>query len=259
MSESYPSVLRTYFTRNLFEGNILPPADFTLVGADCLRQITDLNYSAGGGGAAQQPINPETNLYIRNAGVFSNFADGLVFKNPWQRVDLEIRVRAYTRGGNLTGTLAAAMNSKTLTGAGTAFVAEVPPGSMIEWEPNVGGPREVGIVNTVTDNTHLDLNNYPLTNIANCSFRILTPVGSGSRFYQQLSLPTLNQMFYVNHFVNLTNVTRDGILLDAILNHNAFSAVHDTVFLTKSISTDFDGDAIHFDGAVDVEFTEATS
>lgn len=246
--------MRTYFARNLFEGIITPPADFTLASANCERQVFDLNYAAGGGPVPLVPINSETNVHFRSAGVYSNFADGLVFKNAWQRVDLEIRVVAYTRGSTLTGTAAVPNNSKTITGAGTAFVAEVGANDLLEIVPIGGPPREVGIVDVITDNTHLDLNNYPLTNFGNCELRILTPVET--IYYDVLSLPVLNAMYYVNHFISLTGVERDGLLLDARLNNSPFSA-HDTVFLTKSISPDFE-DAVHFDGALDIEFTEAT-
>lgn len=80
----------------------------------------------------------------------------------WDAEDYDTNAFHFTSNANLTGTVAKTNGSAAIVGTGTAFTTELTVNQVISIP---GGATEIGVVKTITDNTHLDL----WRNLANTS------------------------------------------------------------------------------------------
>lgn len=198
MANKYESHLRTFTARNLVWNSAAsvpglftlgPPNVLTLADADFVTQFYRAN----------QPVHEwraGCNMNVKRAGVFSNFADGLVLSNTKQRLALLIRSALWYRmpcGGTVDFTV----GSRDITG--TNLNSIFPTGSgFIADNDNILTANFYSVSN-VTATTGL-LSDYALrtagiaTNTYVNRVDYLIPGLSTVTGYQALLLPVLNSM-----------------------------------------------------------------
>jgi hypothetical protein len=76
-------------------------------------------------------INPNSNLLLRAVTVNSNFADGLVWKNPGSRMTVTVGCNQLIIGDIPTGTVSAPTGSYIITGIATTFITSLIVGQSI--------------------------------------------------------------------------------------------------------------------------------
>lgn len=238
----YGSSIRFLQARNCFEGIISPPNDLTIAFGDWQEQLF----------TTVQLQNPNANFTIKSLGINSNFADGLIFKEPEDRVDIIVISRGLVHGAAITGTVNLTEGDKTLSGGGTTqFVTDgVSAGDFLL----IGG--RLYLVASVTDEDNLELSDYAKLTAAAQTCRETTLAGSFSFLFENTSM--FNFMHPVEEFIPLTSLLgseADSVVITAKVNQN-FDSVnrHSVSFLTKTINTDFDGDKIYIDVIGEFEF-----
>lgn len=245
--------MRMLTARNVWEG-VLPviPANMVLTGANCVYQIANRQRIV---------LNNDSNILIRKAGVFCNFADGLVFAEPGQSMQIVIESYALPTPTLLTGSVGFTYNSKLLQGVGSLFVAEIqaPGVDILKLQPpfftqNFNHPRYVQ-VDTVTNDLQLNMTDYAVfTSGAGAYEAYAYPPGlvvSSTNFILE-NVHTLNHMYEVNHFISPALYASLGNELVIVANVNP---LRDVTFFTKSIDTTFAGDKVNFDVILEIEIT----
>lgn len=240
-SKKYNSILRSYTVRNIYEDAALTPGTDVVIPAGnfILTNRTVINFSAD--------TNVETNYMVRRAGVFSNFADGLIFKNPADRIDIDLWFEAYRLSGN-PFVLVAAYGSRAVTTlggdgwvAGNRYLIRRPDNStMYVFATGAGAGN---------------LEDYwPFT--GNSSVYNLAAVASGYG-YSFRHVSALNCMYEVNEFAQpfqfASNLDYDIVALHCGVN---IQVPHTTTFMTDIIDTAFTDKTVFFDIVTEVEFTK---
>lgn len=246
-SNRYSSVVRLLTAKNIYE-SVLPaiPADFTLTAANTREQILNVH---------QPIINGNSNLTIRKLGISSNFSDGLVFKEPGQRLTAVVNVYGAQAGTALTGNLSITAGSNVLTGIGTLFLAELAPGDIILFDPVPAGipssPRWLRVLAVVND---LQATLYNYSSVTDTNNGIVYPINA-TNVYALEDISVLNQLYEVNHFIPSALSTVAGSEAIIICDINAALRDGNVDFLTKSIDPTFSADKIHFDVLAEIEVT----
>lgn len=242
----YGSVLRTYIIRNMYEDALASGVDIVIpAGAPPLRTAPQFTID----------MNPQTNISIDKIGVFSNFADGLVFKNPYDRIDVTVDTVAFQNMSN-SYTLQFTYGSKAVT---TTIGA---PGWTIGIEtaiaitdPETGRITVMNIMPTAVDAG--DLEDYWMYTTAQVQCNALQPVSIDNPIEQFHTISTLNCMYnfskFEEPFLFSGGNPYDYVALRASLN---YWSPHTTTFLTNSIDPAFDGNTVTFDLVLDIEFTK---
>jgi len=251
----YQSKLHVFRARNIVVGAVAPPADFLITSALSKRQLLQPHGPIAG--FYTNSCNINGNFCIRQAGVFSNFADGLVFKDSRYRLDIIFQAQACTiAAGSLTGLMSFDPTSKNVVGVGTAFVAELIPGDFITW--NTTGQQEYGIVDSITNPLLLTLRDYPHLVLAGWSAWKLSP--SMGATYQQAVMYDVSELnffhdcdIFFNPAAYSVGASTDLILTATFLQVG--SPARDIPFLTKSIDAAFAASPIFFDICANIEYT----
>lgn len=238
----YGSANRFLHARNCFEGIVSPPNNLVIAHTDWQEQLF----------TTLQLQNPDANFIIRSLGINSNFADGLIFANPEDRLDIIVTARGLSCDAAITGTVNLTEGDKTLSGGGTTqFVTDgVSAGDFLL----IGG--RLYLVASVTDEDNLELSDYAKLTAATQACRETTVLGSFPFLFENVSI--FNLMHSVEEFIPLTSLlaaSPDSIVITAKVNQD-FDATnrHSVTFLTKTISTDFDEDALYIDILGEFEF-----
>jgi hypothetical protein len=240
----YGSILRTYVARNLEEAALTSGVDIVVPPAPLLHTVPQFTLD----------MNKETNFNIDKAGMFSNFADGLVLKDPQYRFDLTLSATPFTLANN-PYTLTLTYGSKVVT----TFAGS--PG----WTPgldypvaiqeSVSGEYTVMYINATGAGTG-NLYDYWAYTSGNLLSEALTAFGS--RAYVVKNISVLNCMYNVTEFfqplIFTGGVEYAYVALRVALN---LTTSHNTTFMTHTINSAFDGSTVHFDAVIDVEFTGA--
>lgn len=244
MYNKYGSKVVTLYARNLLESTVSPPSDFTLTAANIIPQL------------AQEPFArmwPQSNIIIRRAGVFCNFADGLVFKSLNTRLDIQMTVIGFReRSPAMSGSsIAFTLGGKAITGTGTLFVTEsitylrFGVDEVMRLKP--AGKTETAA--NLADYSYLD----GAQAIGGAGIRALIPEGLEVGAVRHI--PVLNEMVEYNELFKPRDIytTATEVLgIEVTLQSRGL----DQVFLTKSINTAFANDPIFFDVGMEVEFTQ---
>jgi len=236
VSNKYFSILRQFRVPNVLdEETLAPPADITNLGV-AYYQIADIPPGT---------ISPQSKVVVRRVGIFSNFADGLVFKEPFGNFQATIKLYgAKVLAGGRTGTYANPYGSKTVVGL-TGSIDGIPSNGIIKLDDGRAGQYGIveygGVGNTL-------LQNYATVNAG--AFTEMQGV-AGSEKLRIFGIRTLNELQEVNEFLDpgvdiLTTAT--DVLLAATID-NAPD------LLTKSIDASFAGEKVTFDLVVELEYT----
>jgi hypothetical protein len=245
MANKYFSVLRDYVARNIAEETLSPPADLVVDGAgvDFKEQLATHHFIN----------NPEEhgNIILKEVAVFSNFADGLVFKSANESIDLNIRAIA-TKTWSDIGNVSTTLGSKTMTGAG--FIANLNPDDIIRIAN--AGSWYFAIIDSVTDDNNAELRDYAQITLTAQSGDTLTDSSGDNYIFRNIR--ALNTFYKAEYFFTPSTIVT-GDLTDLLVvvqpNFNLGTIHDDVTFLTKSISTDFEEDAVYFDAILRMEVT----
>jgi len=250
----YGSVVRAYTVRNLYETTLTAGNDITLPVVNN-RTMTQM----------VADISRETIFSPRRIGIFSNFADGLVFKNPADRINIGVQYDPFNKGDEYTFAFTQGLKAIT-TVAGT-------PG----WTPGTTYPISVEVPVTVTGFGNEEIVvNVTATGANTGDLEDYWAYGTNNLIAHALSnsiiVPTtrtvfgisaLNCMYEFNDVATPFLVT-GGDTFDLVrmrLNVNTLGggvANNTTTFLTSNINSVFDDETVYFDAVVEVEFTTAT-
>lgn len=221
-----------------YDNVISPPNDFTLPES----AITNNFYFR----LDQNFIDENTNYRIRNIGVFSNFADGLVPKNPGFNIKVSFGIQGYEYDSDVTGTSTPVPGSKIVTGVGTNYTAE------LSVNDTITEGRYLYHVASVDSNTQITLREYVQDDSFSTSLDKLSFTAASSSVITDIPV-VLNAMHPVEEFIPVEFFSSTPTYIGF---YGRLSHVGDIDFLTKSISTDYDGDSCFFDIYADVEYTE---
>lgn len=233
----YSSIERRHWARNIYETTIpAASADIVLANGNFVNQIVRDSFI----------IEPHTNLLMRRLGVYSNFADGLVWKNPSEFLFLTIEVHSVYQDSAPTGTQNVTLGSKTLTG--TLLTTDFGAGNFV-WDTTAASFYRI---NSLADAANGTLDNYASRTSADSFIRLL-PISDALSVVAEVR--TLNEMYEVEEFFNPLVFGAGANTPEFIVIDVRLASYGDVTFLTKSINTDFEGDPVYFDVALDLEYT----
>jgi hypothetical protein len=249
----YGSIEKTFWARNIYQGAFpgVMPADLVIAAADWKPQLFINKLST------IDSIGINTNIFIKNIGLFCNFSDGLVFKSYTDVMDFKVfGFIANPRVPAVTGTLAVSPASKTTTaGAGFAGLAA---GSIIK------AGNYFYIVDTVNGGgTSITLTDFP---------KVTQAAGTAWAEWSALSpfftitisdLRVLNTFMPLERSISPANVvtpaslTSSSVLMLRIdeINDLTGADAHDINFLTKSVDPAFASDVVTIDAGITIEYT----
>jgi hypothetical protein len=253
----YGSAVRTYIAANVMEELITPPNQLDVTNSNIRKQFFQM------GGSIQNPAfinsgvddwNLQSNFSIHRCGLFSNFADGLVYLAPCVRPSITIKAFPWKVNVALPGTVSMTAGSRDLVGFATTWNT-VGPGKLTvgRYYAINGHLLEITKVNS---DTSAEASQYVgLIDVAGISGQTMYSTIGGSLFVQNVlpCIDTLNYMYEADRFepISLVNVIGyTAIALQAILSFS------DTVsFGTKSIDTAWARTIATFDVKADLEIT----
>lgn len=250
----YASIEKTFFARNVYQGALAAvlPADLVIAAADWKPQLFVNKYSV------IDPISINSNVFIKQAGIYCNFADGLVFKSFKDVIDIKVfgfianpRILPAPVTGNFVGSPA----SKTVTGTNFNLLS---PGSIIKVgdyfyciDTIAGG----GLSSVLTD--------FPkITQGAGSTFEEWVALSPFFTF-NLTDLRNLNCMYPVERFISPSNVVAPASLaatsklLLLVSGINALTGMdsHSVTFLTNTIDSTFASADVSFDVGLTIEYT----
>lgn len=243
MSTQYGSVRRTFTARNYYTGTITPPNDFVLGSSNKFFPAISI---AG-------LLNKNSNIIIKGIGIFSNFADGLVFKNPGDVMPVHIYVQGKKLSNQLTGTFSVDTSNTSLVGVGTLMDTELNAGdgTILLNPPNSALPQQIVKIAVSTVNPLLGtLLTPPLLSYSNVRAWTMTQATYVSvvEYVKILNMMQPCEVFLSP--IQYSNNATDLITIDVV------SLIDPScTFMTKSVNTSFAGSAINFDVVLDIETT----
>lgn len=246
-------VSRTFLARNVLgPKQIIPPADVTLLESDWLTQLVEFG---------PQTLDDQSNLLVRRVGLFSNFADGLVFKNPYERFHIQLTAYSASIGAKLSGKgNTPSLSTKALTGdASTIFTGEVSPGDVLLLVRNSDSRAQYVTVDSVTDNSNIILRDFPLFVESSDNllmFKMQLTAGASSTIVRHVN--NLNQMYDLDWFARPAFISSaSDVLIKASVNQDIPTCCdgHDHELATVSMSTDFANYSMWVDVVLDCDVT----
>ena len=239
----YGSVARSYVIRNHYEAVLTPGTDIVIPHGNSytgLKTAVPFSYE----------VNPETNFVVRRVGVFCNFADGLVFKLPADRIDIDMRFNAYKFDEAYT--IDMTYGSKAVTAAGTTGWNAGSRRAVALY----AGPYHVMFVDA-TGALSGNLEDYWQYDDGNVGGHSLDLVGNGKALSFK-NVTTLNCMYEVNQFAQPFLIS-SGNAFDLIAFHCGLNLFvdHTTTLMTHGINPAFARETVFFDVVAEIEFTKA--
>lgn len=250
----YASSNRFLRARNLYEDTLdLKPAkaDLVIAAADWVEQIATPVVTTEFG-----KFNPNGNIVIKSAGVYSNMADGLIFKLPEQRLMLNIIPGIFTKPVAPTDTLTMTAGLKAATDNGALIAGDIILVNNVAYRIATAGP--MGAI-TFTDYARGG------DGITNLSYYKLTGVGGVYNGIFALDISQLNTQFNLDYAVDFSylspTVAPTVMLIQVTVNREVvnpnFIDESDLTFMTTTITDALDGAPVYFDAGIEIEFTPA--
>lgn len=251
MPNEYASVVSLVSAINVFEGTINPPNAFSMPRANIVPQPV---YEP-----LQRP-SKDTNIFVRRMGIFSNFADGLVFGKNASRIGARLLATTFQKDETVSGTITFTRDSKAITSGDIDLTT-------IEYmrEINASNPSQWFYIDAATAAAGAaNLFNYSRLDGAKAvpgAVEVLSGSFSNGVAISVYDIPALNTMVDVNYLLTPSEVSTaagmsswDYIGLFGSIDLDGT----DMSFLTKSISTAFASDDITFDLVAEIEYTPAS-
>jgi len=237
MSNEYDREVRQFCAPAIAAEVLAPPADLTIS-----TQPSPSFLIPGG------TVSPESILKLRRIGVFSNFADGLVFKNPEEYLTPVVRLYGVLTPSPVvyTGAYTSTAGSKVIAGDFTG----VPASSVIRFVPSAAAlPTVYQIASLPGTGANVTVVGYVPAGTG--TYTVMTATVAGE-VYRQYGIRTLNVLEEVNEVLDPgVNALEDAedVVLFCQLNETG------TDFLTKTIGVTFADDTAYFDGVIELEYT----
>lgn len=245
MSNKYGSITRTFILRNWYEDTLNPGTDVVLPSPVSMGVASNRFFPY-----FTRDTNKDTNYVVSRVGVFSNFADGLVLKNPADRIDVALSFSAYLEKESYSLNFTYGSKAVTLAAGTTGWGAGTLQQVLVSELP--GRPGATARYIDATDAANGVLNDYWDQPSGARTCKNLQFV-DGSTFLR-FGLSALNCMINLNEFaqpfVFSTAQNYDAITLGGALNDD-----HTATFLTNIIDSSFADEKVIFDIVADVEFT----
>lgn len=245
---AYGSVLNHSVGWDICEKTISPPSNLEISSTDWKRV-----FLRGPHRHNTSPLDPESNFIVRGVGLFSNFADGLVFQTGGNRPVAALDISYYSIDSTLTGLVAFTKGSKAVVGTGTAFDTELSAGDYIRHTD-----REIFIVDSVTDAENLVLTQYARSSGGSSNVKKMSKATGFIQYYDNIL--TLNEIYTGERFLPTASIYSSSADQVAIQGYIVPIDTGDTIdFLTKSIYNGFSGDTVTFQLLAEIEYTLKTS
>lgn len=241
----YSSVLRTFITRNFYEDTLAAGTDIVVPVTPYYQPIKDFGIF----------VNKETNFMVRRTGVFSNFADGLVFKTPADRFDVNYQYTAYRfTGDRFSLNFTYGSKNVTLNAGTTGWVA----GNEYDVAVEIDSPDRFMIINVIaSDATSGVIQDYWDTKTTfifcyNCTIAPAVP-------FTVKNISQLNCMYEANDFAqpfefsSASEYDLAGVQIK--LNIDWTGQSHNTTLLTNTIDPSYNDETVYFDVITEIEFT----
>jgi hypothetical protein len=248
----YGSIERTFWARNIYQG-ALPaaiPADLVIAQADWHTQLSVNKYYG------LDPVSINTNVMLKQVGLFCNFSDGLVFKSYKDVIDLQISsFVANPVVPAKTGTLICSPASRTVTGSG--FAALLP--RQIINVPFIG----FFIVESIVNDGQAVLTDFPKYTLligAPGAWTAWAAAGPTNTIYPDdirilnTFLPYENSISPVPYSAAVAT-SQLMIQIDVKTNSSPLQDAHDVTFETITIDTAFNSAPCAFDVGLVLELT----
>lgn len=255
MANKYFSSDRNILCPNVYYGNINPPVDFQF-------QISIQTAEERLFWWSNKFYNEDTNTILKRIMVWSNFADGLVFKHDTPNAftpcfNVNLTMYAFSAASNITGTLTFEGGEQAVTGAGTSFLADISPNDYI-----YDGQNYVYKVSDVTDDTHLNTyerHPFHYATTGPLPAKLLSQIGFAVH-PSPVQVDMLNTWFDCNYFFNpaeFSGAAAGYLAMGCTLYgpDNGIPATKPLTFMTHSISTDFADESCYFSIQADIEHT----
>ena len=272
MANRYNSTLRSFMARNIIQQANANPALFDLFAMNAPTAIT-IATVGGNSPYVKQPFranwgnivgwNLNSNCNIKRVGIYSNFADGLVFEGKNSRLALRIsasvlQIVDYNVPG---GTVTVTANSPYITSVGVDLSVLCASHYFLDGTLNLGVSTLYHTYNEAagaarlsdySDRTYTASDDFPLvTVVKNVNFPVI-------------QLPAFNTMFDLEQYVNLNTyaltLVPTGVKNTVILSAEVLLLPGDgdgMVLSTNTIDTSFNTQYVSFDAMIDVETTSA--
>jgi len=245
----YNSVKRRIISQSMVEKTLVAATDLTLT--------ADANYTLGVIRYSQ--YNHLSNISMHDIGLFSNFADGLVFQDGWASNNLTIGIRARRLAispiSGTTDTDTYNVTNKIADAVGGSFTTETNTGDVLCFQnPGGGEIFPLGIIKTITDDNNIELTSFKsnLVHLVGLDNYFIGKPQSTIEY--KTGIVTLNEMYDLAEYVNPADLTGSGqyVSIEYLLEFNTPS---DVVFSRDAISSDYDGDDVFFNIVSTLEYT----
>lgn len=244
MSNKYAGPNRLFFARNMVENDIALSAGTDITIANT-QWISNQPFRILSG-----VVNKNSNMMVRRLGLFSNFADGLVFTSQPYRVDFTIVVAAISVGAAITGGITFTLGSRTVTSPSGIFGG----GGEIDTNGFFKVGNEYYKIQDVADANNATLSDNAYVN-GNQACNIISTLDSDGFIYQHL--PVLNCMADVDEFI-VPSARLSGISgLDDLIFLANVNPLHSITFATDGINSAYDTTIVTFDVGMELEYTSA--
>jgi hypothetical protein len=220
--------------------------DSVAINRDLVEQVFDTAQGTEG-------WNPASNIAVKRCGVFSNFADGLIFSSIAGRIGLKLNAAIYEVEA-LTGTMNLTINSNLVNGTGL-LQGGLPAGTMITTAGNITTPFYTRDILTYypINATNGRLSGYARQTTSTSEIYKLTRTSLKS--FTIPLIPALNVLYETEIFFELSNaLTGRNVFLSAQLVCDSSDSKFD--FYTHTINTALDGLPVTMDAVVEVELTQ---
>ena len=253
MANKYQSNVRTYMARNvLWNSGHNPVIQYALNAPTAIQLTTNdkvLQFFKANWGS-QAAWETKANFNIRRAGLFSNFADGLVMENDASRLSIELISVPFTIV-EVTGTAVFTAGSNLITGTGLNALTS---GASFIADDNTS--IYLANVYTVYDVTPTSarLSDYAYINAATPKIYKLTFDITKTNTYPSMPITVLNTMYETEIFFD--NSVSDNVTVPLLLGRvNIQGSSTNMCLYTKSIDVAFNTFPVSFDIMLEAEIT----
>lgn len=235
----YNSRIRTVNSTPMVEKtlDLTSPADISIAAGDWARQPFRLQVDENPGWPYEEKYNPFSNFNFHKIGLFCNYKDVQV-KQPHQFGLLFLTMMRAVENAAVPGTITFAANNKTITGAGTNFTVDFNTGDAVV----LGNGELLGIVETVNNNTSIDLFNYPIGASPGGAYDYVA-WNAEDYVVKYIYISEINKYYELIDYANPVEVPGNGTKL---LLYTSFAANDTTEFLTGSVDRNHDGETAFF-------------
>ena len=250
---AYNSIVRRVVSKGVYSAAISPATDFTVAAAGFSGCILPIDLMT---------LNVQSSIRVNNIGIYCNFADGLVWKTPGERIIAEVIAHAYSLSAPnpfVTNTMDFKQNSKVGTLTAGVIAAYAPTVIFTTEYQTVPTPalwhKQLHTVISNNGAAAVTLSDYPLHSVSVVAGKIVGLTQTTLLKKQAVEINNLNDMVPLDLFLSpsLYAVAATVAIGIGVSFHNG----EGTTFLTKSIDTAFSGNYCTFDCAADIEYTPA--